>query len=306
MPLNNDLEPIDLPVKLKSNERPIVEVKEHLSNIRVRIVSCPSCAHLLRYIPDFVTATWRDSPTAFFSHDDRVKVLNDVFKGVMLPTALETIGITFRIDNMDMIDVTHLIRHRVFSFSAQCTADRDVRHDGLLVKNSILQSKYSSAFVSIAEDAINLYARMVDSGDVSILDARTILPRCMPAFYYVRGNLKDVLQFIRTRLDEQIQPMSDNVIAMRLLVELVGQYPQIAEFCEIGGRDEWYIRTARTGRNSNIYMPKAANDVFEYTDKDFLYNKRRDEFIGADMYNSIVDECKDQIQEIVDRYEQAI
>lgn len=296
MPINNNLPPVKLPVDSKFNEEPTTKYLEQLNNIDVTLLSAPSYTELLSYIPEFSTATWRDKPDKVYTNEEAKDLVTALFNGYLLPTALETVSLTFRIDNMDLIDVTHLIRHRTLSFSAQCTADRDMRHDDAVVKPSIIDTEYYEQYQRIVYAAKVLYADMVDSKNISILDARTILPRCLSSFYYARGNLKDILQFIRTRLDEQIQPESDNIIAMKMLLAIVRQYPELKGSCKIGGRDEWYIKTARSGRNSNIYMPKPENDVFEYNEDDFLYKKCRNKFYGSETYEQLKHEIMREIE----------
>lgn len=297
MPVNNTTPTIPYPVNTKFDQEPTLEYREQLSSIKVTILNAPSYSDLMSYIPEYSTATWSDKPNDDLSVLDRAKVVDDMFNGLVLPTALETVSITFRIDGMDLTDATHLIRHRAFSFSAQCTGDRDLRNDVVMVKPGIMHSGFFQRYMSLMKAAKRLYADMVDSQDVSIMDARSVLPRSLSSFYYVRGNLRDIMGFIKTRLDEQIQPMSDNVIAMRLLVELVKLYPELADKFDIGGQDEWYIKTATTGRNSNIYPPKPENDVFEYNEDSFLYKKKRSEFPGANVYEAIKQECIAQINE---------
>jgi len=303
MPVNNEIPIVPVPFKKKTEEAPTTKILAHLASIDVTLLSAPSLEDLYSYIPDWVTATWRDTAEKYLSQEERKQLFDDTLDGLMLPTALETINLVFRIDNLDLIDVTHLIRHRTLSFSAQCTADRDLRHDPALVKETILfHEKFLDRFTDIVKQAKELYSVMVDSGEISILDARTILPRCLPAFYYVRGNLKDILSFIRTRLDEQIQPMSDNVIAMRMFVELCRKYPMLTRYATIGGRDDFYCKTALSGRNSNIYPPKEENDTFYYNEESFQYSKRREEFVGAEAYEVIKSHCLLQLEIIEDEY----
>jgi len=303
MPYNINKKPIKLPVKLKTGEEPVTGYTEQLSSIRVQLMYAPTMTELGSYIPEFCTATWQDRPPLHrdYTFQERNKILHDLFHGKFLPTAMETINITFRIEGMDIIDTTHLIRHRMFSFSAQCSADRDLRHDSAVVKPGILANeKFMDRYMEITEAAKQLYADMVDSGEISILDARTILPRNLATFYYVRGTLGDWIRYVEQRKDEQIQPMSDNVIAMYIWLELVRMYPPLINRVKIGGPDHWYIKTAPTGRNSNIYPPKPENDTFEYGDNWFLHDKPRDGFEGSEVYSAI----KNRVLRILDEYRQ--
>jgi len=174
MPLNETLPNRLHPTKIKTNEYPLTAYINQLTNIKVELLQSPSLEELYRYIPQWVTATWSE-PTNLFSTEARHKALEDLFSGKVLPSALETIGLVFLVSNIDLIDVTHLLRHRSMSFSAICSADRDLRHDSCLIKPSIGNHKeFVHRFIGIVEKAKALYADMVDSDEISLLDARTI------------------------------------------------------------------------------------------------------------------------------------
>ena len=125
MPKNNELEVVQLPTSLGINDGVNTDFVDHLDSIKVKLVSCPPIEELRNYIPDFCTATWAEDP--FHSGDisdyEKDKMIWMLFNGKLLPTAFETINCTFTIDGIDTQFVTHLIRHRAFSFSAQCTGD---------------------------------------------------------------------------------------------------------------------------------------------------------------------------------------
>ena len=285
---------------LKTGIKPYTEFKKHLPNIKVTLLNYPTLDALKSYIPEFTLATWEDTPGTY-TEEERNKAIEDLFNNYLLPTAYETIRLTFRVEGLDSIDVTHLIRHRTLSFSAQCTADRDMRLDDCLVKEGIRQSKFYERYQRLVEDAKELYADMVDSNQISILDARTVLPKSLSNFYYVSGNIKDILAFIRTRLDEQIQPESDNVVALRMYEAICEVYPFLKGSIQIGGVDKWYCDTLPTGRSSNIYYPKPENKIYldakgiDYTSRniEYVYSKTRNSLLGSEVYNEIKREVID-------------
>ena len=276
-------------VNIKWRQQPETNFREHLNTIKVEVISAPTWEELKSYIPEFANATWEDVPKNDYTDEEQENTVRELFRGRVLPTAFETIRITLRIEGLDLIDVTHLLRHRVFSFSAQCSADRDQRKDDCLVKPSIMANPlFYNEYMRIVESAKQLYATMVDSKQVSIFDARTILPRSMSNFYYVSGNIKNFIDFINTRKDEAIQPESDNVIAIRIYQELVKLYPILSEIIKFGTQDKWFVETAkRGGHNSMAYMPKRENDVFNYSPEDFIYHKKREDFPGSKVYLNI-------------------
>lgn len=284
---------------IKYGKSPKTEFKEQLSNIKVDVLDYPSIDKLKSYIPEFCLATWEDIP-GDYTEEERNKAVLELFAGTLLPTAFETIRLTFRVSGMDLIDVTHLIRHRTLSFSAQCTADRDMREDDCVVKPSILENlNYKDRYETIVKLSKQLYVDMVDEGNVSILDARTILPRSLSSFYYVSGNIKDILQFIKTRIDEQIQPESDNIIALRMYEAICSVYPFLKGTINIGGIDYWYCNTINGPHSSNIYRPKKANmDYLDFKGIDisttkFVYNRTRESFKGSKVYTALKLEIKE-------------
>ena len=291
-------------VKIKWDQKAEPKFVEQLSNIKTTLVAAPTQQEVESYIPEFVHATWEDTPKTSYSQEETEETMKDLFNGKLLPTALETIRLTFRVEGLDLIDVTHLIRHRVFGFSAQCSADRDMRTDTVMVKPSILNSmEFIERYRKLHEDAFELYADMVDSKDISILDARTVLPRSTSSFYYMSGSLKDFIGFIKTRKDRQIQPESDNIVALRMWHEIVKQYPMLKGHIDINGYDAYYCETLVAGTSSNTYLPNDKNieylnirhPKFEYTDEEYLYNRRRHEMSGGRVYRRIEKEIRDGI-----------
>lgn len=300
MPINNELPNLQSPVKNRRGEFPLMGYLKQLENINVQLLSCPTKEHLMSYIPRWCDATWNDVPHNSYLKNEREEFLQDMFDGNVLPSAMETVQFVFLISNIDLIDVTHLLRHRTMSFSAVCSADRDMRHDTCLVKESIrLHPEFFKKYKQIVKFSKALYADMVDSEEVSILDARTVLPRCLEHHYYCRVNLKDAIHFVKQRLDRQIQPESDNIVALRMWIEMVKRFPMMKKLIDLDSPDLWYVHTAPTGRSSNIYMPEIPrNDVFEYKKQWFLYKKQRSEFPGGPYFQKIWDKLVKELHSL--------
>jgi len=285
MPINNDLPVVKLPTDLGFNEPIKTEFHDHLDSIKTKLVSSPSIEELRNYIPDFCTATWAEQPfnKGSLSDYEKDKMIWMLFNGKLLPTAFETINCTFTIEGVDTQFVTHLIRHRAFSFSAQCTGDRSQRNDDAVVPHAIINSpEMYERYKQLVNDSKQLYADMVDTKEISVMDARHILPKCLSTFYWARGNIRDVMAFIKTRIDKQIQPTEDNVVAYYMWLELVRAYPMIVDCIDIHTPARYYISTARTGTGTNLYWPDEDSDEFEYNENDFLYQSTRENLNGTE------------------------
>lgn len=160
------------------------------------------------------------------------------------------------------------------------------------------------------EDSKQLYADMVDTQQVSMMDARTILPKCLSTFYYGRFNLKDIIGFVKQRADKQIQPAIDNIIAAKMALAIIEVLPEASTV--IGTKTltspAWhYIKNVRSGTGTNLYWPDNDSDSHvEYHPNDTIYQAYRDELNGTNppseeaggntkfrqMWNSILQEIE--------------
>lgn len=302
MPKNNDLPAIELPMALRFGEKPTTKFKNNLESMRVTLMSAPSMDDLRSYLPQFALATWSENPDSndHISLRERDKVIREILEGKALPTALETVNIVFRIEGISLQEVTHILRHRMASFSADCSGDKWWTHKAALVPASIENSKGSGEdiwygtnqivakdnfyerYKQIVQMSKELYCDMIDSKQISIMDARYILPRCLETFYYMRITLKDCLAFIRQRIDKQIQPETDNWMAYLMWSALLDQYPIMNGIIDIHQPSHFYIKMARTGKATNLYFPDDDSDKFEYNENDFIYQCTRDQLNGTD------------------------
>lgn len=327
MPKNNNLQPTELPMAIRFDEKPTTKFKNNLRSIDVELMSAPTMDELRSYLPQFITATWQEYGDKHYDNKISIKekdeIIRDAFFGKALPTALETINLVFRISGISLQEVTHIIRYRQAAFSADCSGDKWWTHKDVLVPNSIEHSNgpkdkddyfYSTGntihpddfyarYKKIVEDAKQLYCDMIDSKKISIMDARYILPRCLDTFYYMRINLKDAIYFIKQRIDKQIQPEADNIIAYQMYCAILEQYPIANGLIDIHQPSYFYMKMARTGKATNLYYPDKDSDKFEWNENDFIYQNYRDEMNGTDegafnRFNLLLEYYEDKIKRI--------
>lgn len=287
MPKNEELVPVTFPMELRFGEEPTTEFKNDLEALKVVLLDYPERRRALEMCHQFVNATWEDQPN---EHDPRdlteqelSKSLEAALRGKALPGVLETLDFTFRIEGIDLQTVTHLIRHRTGTFSAQCTGDRWQTHSAALAPGPVQNSpELYARWQKHVEEAKQLYCDMIDTKKISIMDARTILPRAIETHYYFRVNLKDAVAFMHQRLDTAIQPVIDNAIAMLMAIQIAEVFPEITSVIDFDAPSRHFIATARTGKATNLYEPESQNDKFEWHPKDFIYQCQRDELNGTD------------------------
>lgn len=298
MPFNKNKKIEKMHTKVKFTEPGHLEFVEQLNNIDVKIVSAPTIEQFRKTISVFMMNTWNDKLQYEFDDAAIDKCIQDLFSGKILPTGMETIGITWTVSGINMIDTTHLIRHRLFSFSAQTHADRDMRDDLCLVPPGVMaDEQFYDRYRKVVHDAQELYMDMMDSGAVTCLDARTIMPRCMDHFYIVRCCIKDLIGFCQMRGDEQIQTQSDNIVAMKLWLEVLKLYPFLKGLVDFRKPDMFYVKQCEEGR-TNIFPPNTKNDVMDWRYDQFVHSIPRDEFPGGEVYLKLREELLAQIDAI--------
>jgi len=293
MPINKDLQPIELPMVLKFGQEPKTNFLNNLDALKVELVDHPTRQQAWNVAWHYVKATWADrpdiDPTAGVTEQELSKNLEDVFGGRTLPAPMECLGFTFRLSGLSFQEVTHIIRHRAGTFAAQCTGDRDLRDDDVVVPEPVQNSPdFLRRWTKIVEESKALYAEMTDSKVVSMMDARMILPKCMTSFYYMRLSLKDLIGFIYQRMDTQIQPAADNLLASRMAVEVAKVIPEFTSVIDFNKPDMHYIKTFRVkegdkfvSRGTNLYWPIPKNDKFEFHPNDTIYQCTREEINGT-------------------------
>lgn len=283
MPVNNNLKPVELPMDVKFGKAPKTNFKNNLNSIKVTMIDYPSITELLTYIPSFVDATWAEDPEKLYNGDEAIGLLTDMFEGRTLPGARETMKFTFRIQGISLQEVTHILRHRMATFSADCSGDKWWTDKDALVPYSIENSpEFYERYRDVVEASKKLYCDMIDSKDISIMDARYILPRCLETYYYMSIDYNNLLAFIKQREDVQIQPETDNVLAYQMFHCLLAVYGKlVANAVDFSNPSTFYQKMARTGKATNLYFPEPYIDNFEYNENDFIYQKRRCELNGT-------------------------
>ena len=294
MPINESLKPVILPMDLKFDETPSTVFQNNLTALKVELVDHPTRSQALNVAWQYVKATWADHPDSTNPSTTRMQELSQNLEDVLnfraLPTPMECLGFTFKLSGLSFQEVTHIIRHRAGSFAAQCTGDRDLRGDGAVVPEAVENSpEFLDRYMSLVRDSKQLYADMTDSKEISMMDARMILPKCMTSFYLMRMNLKDLLGFIKQRQDRQIQPAADNILAAYMAKELIRVLPEASSAINFDKPDMHYVKTFRvqvgddfTSRGTNLYWPEPKNDIFEFHPEDTIYQARREELNGTE------------------------
>jgi len=220
----------------------------------------PTLKELDSYIPEFVALTWLENVSQLgdFMKErglQRRDIVDEMFARRTLPTAMETIHLTFLLEGLDLTNVTHIIRHRMFSFSAQSSDPTSMEGHDILMNDAWEEhTDLRARAMELCIEANNLYKDALDRG-MTFYDARHFQPRAKEAKYFMSGSLNHWIAFLNTRLGRQNQPTSDNILAARIRAEIIKVYPQVARWIHPQSVQHHYVGAMEHKFNLNTFPP---------------------------------------------------
>jgi len=279
--------------------KPVV-FKNHLENIKATLYNYPSLKELESYIPEFVSLTWLqeiDQVDNFLKSRDmtREDAVMEMFNWRTLPTALETVRLTFLLEGLDLTNVTHTIRHRLFSFSAQSTDPVSMSNHHILENEAFLEDpELLEKSRKLCQDANDLYDLALSKG-LSYYDARHYQPRAKEAKYWMSGSIKDFLMFIKTRLGVQNQPTSDRVLALRVRQAILEVYPWLEKQMPVVFTEWHYVNAIEEKFNLNTYPPSTHHEKVlkakgvDFSKIEFDHPKKKEDYTCVQTAEKLMD-----------------
>ena len=268
-----------------------------LANIKVTLLNYTPYRVLEKYIPELVTATWNENIQEFrdtLLPKDRDEIMKLCFDGKLIPTALKSIPVTILIEGITTHDVTHLLRHSGLSFAADCTGDKYITDRPIIVPSFLndCPDEYGNRYIKLMEESYKLYDDICNNlgQKVHVQDARLVLPRTMETFYYVTGTLFDFIKFLQQRIDMQVQPKSDNILALKIYKELKKVYPINID---LNARNNFYCNESEHELSSKWYSPLPQNKTEYTTSMDTVYGDMT-KMYGYSTYEKVKDSIFDE------------
>lgn len=291
MPHVESLLPKKKAFRVLFGQKPLTRFKDYRSSIKVELMEPEPADKMMKRIYNFVKATWsEDGHEADRATPEMMQdALNQMLSGKALGLGLETINLTFLITGITRIDTHQIVRQRIgVTFSQQCTGDRFLNHNDVLVEESIAQDPdLLQNFISATLATKNSYAKLNDSGKVSIQASRGITSHNYETFINMNTNLMTLLFFHQKRIEDGSQTWQINEIAQQMADRVCEAYPQLTDVFEKNKSKFKFQKEASADRNNNfstsLYIPK--NDEFDYHNGDFLYPVKKSEmhFTGTPM-----------------------
>jgi len=210
----------------RSGQQPMTRFIPMADSVKVDITE----VHVPKDLTEFVGACHRGTlDEANDLASDQNEVLASIGRGKTLWQCGEVVSFGLRISGVSRVFTHQLVRARVgVSFSQQCTGDIDCRHMDVCVPQSLYHAdheQYLNAFISNALNSKVLYALLVDSGDISIQEARYILPAGVSGHIHLRICLGALAELYKKRSCTMTQTWEMIVFAQKLKREITLHAP---------------------------------------------------------------------------------
>lgn len=279
---NPELVPKHHAFRVLFGQKPLTKFKDYRSNIKVDLIKHDNPTDMMKGTFDFVKATWsedgRESSRA--TEEEMAEALDAMLSGKALGLGLETVNFMFRIGGITRVDTHQIVRQRIgVTFSQQCTGDRMMHHNDVLVEESIANHpELLEQFMNATLACKSSYVDMIDSRQLSIQAARSILPHNLETFVFMNINLMTLLFFYQKRIDDGSQTWQINEIARQMESEVCKVFPQLQAVFDKHKKSFKFQKEASADRknmfSTGLYVPK--DDEFEYHERDFLYPLKKE------------------------------
>lgn len=280
---NPELVPKHHAFRVLFGQRPLTKFKDYRSNIKVDLIKHDNREDMMRGTFDFVKATWSEDgkESSRATSEEMVQALDAMLSGKALGLGLETVNFMFRIGGITRVDTHQIVRQRIgVTFSQQCTGDRMMQHNDVLVEESIANNpELLEEFMNATLGCKKSYSNMIDSQNLSIQAARSILPHDLETFIFVNVNLMTLLFFYQKRIDDGSQTWQINEIARQMEQQVCSVFPELQAVFDKHKKTFKFQKEASADRanmfSTGLYVPK--DDEFEYHERDFLYPLKKEE-----------------------------
>ncbi len=263
------------PYKKRFNEVPLTIVKDLNDALSVTLIKKPQITGALR---EFVECGSKTRPPVF---ETAGTSLEKLIKSNALWQGLETLNFMFKVTGCSRMLTHQLVRQRIgITFSQQCSDSVDWRHQNIVLPRSV--PKY---VVPAAIDMKMLYAKMVDSMNVSCQEARYVLPQCLETFLYIHVNLATLIPMLQKRECTMTQPWETFLWAKLTKAAILKDFPELeSAFMSLCVQGKcFYHRAKNDPTSAYLYQPDVEHGSasFTWNPKSYVYPKTHEEMSAA-------------------------
>jgi thymidylate synthase (FAD) len=200
---------------------------DKLDAVKVVMLDYPDTERAKKVLVNFSEASWFEDFYSQASEEDKTTAIHDLLSGNMLGQGLEALQFTFLVSGLDLHDSHAVVRNRIgVSYLQQSSAVRPLTNSDILVpraftKHTNLLERYKQWCL----DGKRIYQDMLETGDISITDARLVLPKTTPVWINISCNLMTLLAIYSKRSDTQEEYVALNIMVEKMKELVIEKFP---------------------------------------------------------------------------------
>jgi thymidylate synthase ThyX len=273
-------------MKIKKGEIPRTRFISYPDSVKVTLLDYPDIKRIKEVFVNFSTGSWYPNYSKTIHKKDVDKEMKDLLSGKTLGQGIETAQFTFLVEGITLHDSHALVRNRIgITYMQQSQAVRDLRHDDVLVPRSYtkypkLLRKYKTWII----DSKYLYSDLLDTGNISVNDARLSLTKTIPVWIYFSCNLMTLISLLSKRLDSQEESIGLNEMSKQIVKLVTKKFPFLKEFLKSACEKGKCFHQRRGFKANCIYKRDKLHEIKGYKDEFTLHDKTKEELSKGKKY----------------------
>lgn len=267
--------------QIKKGQRPLTKFVDNLSNVSVELIDWPDEERLKRVFANMTQASWFEDFVRDADKEDVEETIQDLFQGKALAQASEHPQFCFRVSGVDL-HITHaLVRNRIgIAYLQRSLAVSDLRHENIVVPRAYTKDKnLLQRYVENCLESKEIYAKMLETGELSNTDARMTLPKGIPSWIYITASLPTILAIYGKRTDSQEEHPVLNIMCDLLKEQIVSRFPFMNSYFK-SDDDTGKCLHLRKGYAANcIFKRDGKHEIEGYEDEWTLHDKTKHELM---------------------------
>lgn len=270
---------------IKKGQKPLTKFIDHHLNVKVDILDWPDPERLKEVFVNFSTASWYENFFEEATDEEIQEAIDDLLSGNMLAQGIEHPRFAFRISGLTLHGSHAFVRNRIgIAYLQQSQAVQDFRHSDIIIPSSYSKKpERISEYIHWCIEGKMIYGDLLDSGEISITDARFSLPKTIPVWIDTTMNLATLLGIYKKRTDYIEEHPEMELVAEQMKDHVVDKFPYMEGYFRKGADTGESLHT-KPGYKCNCLF-KRPDHVIEkhlpegYEDPWTLHDKTRNELM---------------------------
>src|SRR3990167_10340449 len=209
---------------------------DNINAVKVTLLDWPDQERAKRVLVNFSEGSWFEDFYSQASEKDKLLAIHDLLSGSMLGQGLEALQFTFLVSRISLHESHALVRNRIgVCYLQQSQAVKPFTNFDVLVPRAF--TKYPDKLLQYKLWIFRgkrLYQDLLETGDISITDARMCLAKTIPVWINISCNLATLLNIYQKRSDSQEEHPALNEMVKQMKILVCEKFPYMENYFKSG------------------------------------------------------------------------